>query len=63
MQRLGSEMTALTYALMTDDYETVTRSTVAIIRNGGADFAGGDSEWQDAQTVCTVCLPRASLAA
>ena len=30
MQRLGSEMTALTYALMTDDYATVTRSTAAI---------------------------------
>lgn len=30
MQRLGSEMTALTYALMTDDYATVTRSAAAI---------------------------------
>ncbi|HEX6052791.1 MAG TPA: hypothetical protein VFZ21_26175, partial [Gemmatimonadaceae bacterium] len=30
MQRLGSEMTALTYALMTDDYEGVTRSAAAI---------------------------------
>ena len=30
MQRLGSEMTALTHALMTDDYETVTRSAAAI---------------------------------
>ena len=30
MQKLGSEMTALTYALMTDDYETVTRSAAAI---------------------------------
>ena len=30
MQRLGSEMTALTYALMTDDYATVERSAAAI---------------------------------
>jgi cytochrome c556 len=30
MQRLGSEMTALTHALMTDDYEAVTRSAAAI---------------------------------
>ena len=30
MQQLGSEMTALTYALMTDDYGTVTRSAAAI---------------------------------
>ena len=30
MQKLGSEMTALTYALMTDDYETVQRSAAAI---------------------------------
>ena len=30
MQRLGSEMTALTYALMTDDYNGVTRSAAAI---------------------------------
>ena len=30
MQKLGSEMTTLTYALMTDDYETVTRSAAAI---------------------------------
>lgn len=30
MQRLGSEMTALTHALMTDDYQTVTRSAAAI---------------------------------
>jgi cytochrome c556 len=30
MQRLGSEMTALTHALMTDDHEGVTRSAAAI---------------------------------
>ena len=30
MQRLGSEMTALTHALMTDDYATVERSAAAI---------------------------------
>ena len=30
MQRLGSEITALTHALMTDDHETVTRSAAAI---------------------------------
>ena len=30
MQRLGSEMTTLTYALMTDDYQTVERSAAAI---------------------------------
>ena len=30
MQRLGSEMTALTHALMTDDHETVRRSAAAI---------------------------------
>lgn len=30
MQRLGGEMTALTYALMTDDYDAVTRSAAAI---------------------------------
>lgn len=30
MQRLGSEMTALTHALMTDDHATVTRSAAAI---------------------------------
>ena len=30
MQRLGSEMNALTYALMTDDYQTVSRSAAAI---------------------------------
>lgn len=30
MQGLGSEMTALTYALMTDDHETVARSAAAI---------------------------------
>ena len=33
MQRLGSEMTALTYALMTDDYESVTRSAAAIAQH------------------------------
>jgi len=30
MQRLSSEMNALTYALMTDDYQTVSRSAAAI---------------------------------
>lgn len=30
MQRLGGEMTTLTYALMTDEYETVERSAAAI---------------------------------
>jgi cytochrome c556 len=30
MQKLGSDMTALTYALMTDDHETVARSAAAI---------------------------------
>ena len=30
MQRLGNEMTALTYALMTDDHAAVTRSAAAI---------------------------------
>lgn len=30
MQRLGGEMTALTYALMTDDYDGVTRAAAAI---------------------------------
>ena len=30
MQRLGSSMTALTYALMTDDFETVESSAAAI---------------------------------
>lgn len=30
MQRLGGEMTALTYALMTDDYDAVTSSAAAI---------------------------------
>ena len=30
MQKLGSEMTVLTLALMSDDYETVTRSAAAI---------------------------------
>ncbi len=30
MQKLGSDMTALTYALMTDDHETVARSAAEI---------------------------------
>lgn len=54
MQRLGSEMTALTHALMTDDYETVTQSAATIAEHApisaaererihaelGADMAG-----------------------
>ena len=33
MQRLGSSMNALTYALMTDDYATVEASAAAIARH------------------------------
>ena len=42
MQRLGSEMTALTYALMTDDHATVTRSAAAIADH--APISAGELE-------------------
>jgi cytochrome c556 len=42
MQRLGSEMTALTYGLMTDDHEAVMRSAAAIAEH--APISAADLE-------------------